>query len=149
MKNSCNNCTDVTAASKNGGLSVLSSLLVIIIPKCPWCIMAYSSAITVCGGEDMYMSENNWVSVLPIILSAAIIFLIYRNKRGIRTWVAMSLAVVSLLMIIGVHQTLIPSFNYELAAALQFFSIWLNGNLKSFIESIKSLFQKLNLSWRN
>ena len=76
------NCNEARSAS------VLSTFLLIILPKCPFCIMAYSSAITICGGPDMYFISNNWVSYVPLFLALFINLMLLLNWRGQRTILA-------------------------------------------------------------
>ena len=75
MDRSCTSCKTTEKPKVIERSSWLSAFLVIIIPKCPFCVMAYTSAITMCGGTDMYFAENNWVSYIPILLGAIIILL--------------------------------------------------------------------------
>ncbi len=97
--------------------------------------MAYTSALTICGGESMYMAENNWLSYFPIILALITTGLIARNHRGGRTYVALVMATLSTLVIVLVHQLVIPSFYYNVAAAMLFLAIWLNGSMISFVST--------------
>ena len=135
MAEGCIKCKSQTRSEQKAPVSLLSSVLVVLIPKCPLCVMAYSSALTVCGGEDVYMSSNNWLSFAPILLSLLIIGLIARRPKGQRTYFALAMAGVAALGIVLVHQLVIPPVYYNVAAALQFLAIWLNGSLISFVST--------------
>ncbi len=123
-----------------GSTSFLGLLLIIILPNCPVCIMAYSTAISMCGGPDMYLSSNNWVSYLPLFFSLLIMALILMKNKGLKTYVAVGLAFVGFLFILGSHQLIIPSDFYYVGTCVLFIAIWLNGSLFSAINLIKTSF---------
>lgn len=131
-------CNGQKEASKYKHTSLFSLLLIIILPNCPFCIMAYTSAITMCGGPDIYLAENNWASVVPIILSVLIIGMIALNSRGQRTYVAMLLAILGSLLILGVHQLYLEESFYYIGTFLLFFGIWVNSSFIYIFFTIKS-----------
>ena len=126
--------------NKASSASVLSTFLLIILPKCPFCIMAYSSAITICGGPDMYLMSNNWVSFVPLALALFINVMLLLNWRGRRTFNALLVSLVGFSLILMTHQLILSSGFYNLGAMLLFMSIWLNG---SFIYLLNKLRSKL------
>lgn len=142
MSNDCNTCTPTKSNKISTGSSIFSALLVVIIPKCPICIMAYTSAVTMCGGPDMYMSENNWISYLPIMLSLIIIGLILYNHKGGRSWVALAIALLGTLFILLTHQMILPAAYYNAGTILLFLAIWFNSNFISFLNELKSLLSR-------
>ena len=123
----------------NSSMSIGSFLLMVILPKCPFCIMAYSSAITLCGGQDYYLSQNNWVSYIPSILSLIIIFLIARRNKGIKTYWSLTLATLGFLLIELAHQTYLSQEFYTFGTILSFLAIWLNGSLVAFTKQLGQL----------
>ncbi len=139
MERSCSTCKEDKKKIWTGNSSILGTLLVILIPKCPLCIMAYTSAISMCGGADMYFSENNWVSYVPLGLSLLVTGLIYMNRRGRRTYFAIAFALSGFILIILTHQLIISSVWYNAGTALLILAIWLNGSFSSFVSSIKNL----------
>ena len=120
MPNPCNQCVPQDKKKIVESSSFLSALFVIIIPKCPICVMAYTSAITICGGENMYLSQNNWISYIPIFLSVMILGMILWNRRGVRTWMALITALVGSGMIILAHQLIIEPNFYNYGSILLF-----------------------------
>lgn len=114
------------------GSSVLGAALMIIIPKCSFCVLAYSSAITMCGGPDMYMAENNWASYIPLVTSVFIIGMLLINRRGKRTYLALLLALIGLVFIAGTLQLFLNEAYYHAGTVLFFLAIWINSNFISF-----------------
>ncbi|MEL6536661.1 MAG: hypothetical protein AAFQ98_14680 [Bacteroidota bacterium] len=144
--NSCNSCAPAKKRQANGGTSLVSLLLVVILPKCPFCIMAYTSAITMCGGPAMYWQSNNWVSYIPLVLSVVILAMILLNWRGIRTWFALAMAMAGAFLILSTHQLWLSPTYYSWGSGLLFVAIWANGSFMSFMNILrkrgKALFAK-------
>ena len=136
MPSTCKNCNTNRKVYTFRNSSFFSAFLIILIPKCPFCIMAYSSAITICGGQDIYMASNNWVSFIPLVLSGVVLGMILFNQRGTRTWIAAILALLSALLIIFSHQLIISASFYNVGGIGLLLAAWLNGNLLSFINQL-------------
>ena len=137
MLSNCN-CHPSKNVNKASSVSVLSSFLLIILPKCPFCIMAYSSAITICGGPDMYLMSNNWVSFVPLALALFINVMLLLNWRGRRTFNALLVSLVGFSLILMTHQLILSSGFYNLGAMLLFMSIWLNGSFIYLLNKVRS-----------
>ena len=136
MPSTCKNCNTNRKVYTFRNSSFFSAILIILIPKCPFCIMAYSSAITICGGQDIYMNSNNWVSFIPLVLSVVVLGMIFLNQRGIKTWIALSIALLSATLIVLSHQLIVPSTFYNVGGIGLLMAAWLNGNLWSFIHQV-------------
>ena len=137
MNKSCHTCITQSKSNAKTRMSFLSSLLIIVLPKCPFCVMAYSSVLTVCGGQSVYMNHNNWVSYIPLLLSMVILFILVRNYKDSRTIYAIILAATGAVLLLLVHQLVIGPEFYHLGSFLLFFSIWLNGSLFSLISNLQ------------
>lgn len=140
MSNDCISCTTSKTNKISTGSSLFSALLVVVIPKCPICIMAYTSAVTMCGGPDMYMAENNLISYTPILLSVVIMGLIFYNRKGWRTWIALVIAILGGCFVLLTHQLILPAKFYDVGTILLFLAIWFNGNFISFFGELKNFF---------
>lgn len=138
---SCGSCQTSTKEKVSGSSSFLSAVLVILIPKCHLCVMAYTSAITICGGPSMYMHSNNWMSYVPLGLGLFIVGIILWNYKGVRSAYATGIAVVGFLLIVLTHQLIIAPEFYHWGTALMFIAIWLNSNMLSFINYLRSELQ--------
>jgi hypothetical protein len=110
--------------------------------------MAYTSAITMCGGSDMYFAENNWVSYVPILLGAIIMTLLLANYRGVRTIYALSIAAIGLTLIILTHQVIIDGSFYTYGTVLFILAIWINGSLMAILHKFEKRISRFNRAWQ-
>ena len=136
MLSNCN-CHPTKKVNRSSSTSLFSTVVLIILPKCPICIMAYSSAITICGGNDMYLRSNNWVSYVPLVLAFFINLMLLFNWRGQRTLYALMIAMVGFTLISLTHQLVLSPVFYDLGAVLLLMSIWLNSSLISFLDKLR------------
>lgn len=124
------------AGRANGSMSFLSTVLLILIPKCPLCLTAYMSAAVM-----FFDIENE--QLVPFLLHAKpvlgmlIILMILLNRRGKRTWI--SLAIAAAAMVLLVLKTYYATFlvpDWVLYAAF-IAAIWYNGNFMYFYRFIR------------
>ena len=148
MKADCAQCRPPKKNDINSGASLLSTFLIILIPKCPFCLMAYSSAITMCGGKPIYMSQNNWISYIPLFLGVVIVLLLVKNFRDTRSLLAICIAVMATLFLAGVHQMILLPIFYNIGVSLLFFAIWLNGSFLSFVANLSNRIKRRSSSWQ-
>ena len=141
MTHDCSKCESKKRISLSTKSSVLGGLLVVLIPKCPLCIMAYTSAISMCGTDAMVTSGNNWLSYVPIALSALIVGLIAFNRKGTRSWFALAIALAATGLILATHQMWLSPDFYNYGTILLFFAIWLNSN---YVHTLRFIQQKLS-----
>ncbi|MEQ9302043.1 MAG: hypothetical protein RIF33_25915 [Cyclobacteriaceae bacterium] len=139
---SCSNCKTAAKDRVSTPSSFLSAVLVILIPKCHLCVMAYTSAITICGGPSMYMHSNNWMSYIPLALGLFIVGIILWNYKGVRSVVATGLAIGGFLLILFTHQLVIAPEFYHWGTGLMFTAIWLNSNMLSFVSFLRAIFKE-------
>lgn len=148
MDITCAKCTSSSSNNKKASRSsLLSAFLVILLPKCPFCVMAYTSALTICGGSDMYYTQNNWVSYIPLVLCVVIVVMIAVNNRGIRTRWALMAALSGSILILLTHQLVISASYYAVGASLLLIAIWMNGSFLSFVFRLKGFVERKKITW--
>ena len=111
--------------------------------------MAYSSVLTVCGAKSIYLAENNWVSYIPFALTLTILYILIRNHRGMRTYVAIAIALVASAILLLVHQLILPPNLYNLGTLLLFLAIWLNGSLVFFVNTLNAWIKERKSLWHS
>jgi hypothetical protein len=126
--------------------SWLPASLIAILPKCPFCIMAYSGAIPLCSGSAVYPNDGNLPFILSMVFAAMVLFGILLNRKGQRTAVATIIAVVGIILL-AISQTVLPSMTmYYISVFTMFFGIWYNGSFSYFFKKIKVQLQSIAFS---
>lgn len=124
------------AAGAGGSMSFLSTLLLILIPKCPLCLTAYMSAMVL-----FFDIENE--QLIPVlwhakpVMGAIILLMILLNQRGKRTIISLSiatLAMVFLLLKTYYATSVLPDW---VLYTVFIFAIWYNGNFQYFYRFIR------------
>lgn len=145
-KNSCTCPSTAGRRAKAEGLPFLLGILVAILPKCPFCILAYSSAITLCSGAQIRQHTTGWSSWISIALTLVILGILWYNFRGRRTWFA------ALLVVIGggliLHAELFSGSHevYYAGATLLLAGVWVNASFYFFYRSWLLPFWKFLIS---
>jgi hypothetical protein len=137
--------TRISPANKgdgaNGSMSLLSTILLILIPKCPLCLTAYMSAMVL-----FFDIENE--QLVPIllhgkpVLGMLILLMILLNFRGKRTLISLGIASVAMIFLLlktYYATTLLPDW---LLYSVFIFAIWHNGNFQYFFRFIRYRLQK-------
>jgi hypothetical protein len=143
-KKNCRSCHNKTTSHHRKHYGIWSGLLLALLPKCPFCVMAYSSTLVLCSKDSVAVSTHTNSSVVTAIITSFFCLLavagIYFNKRGTRTRVAlwMSMAGTSMVM------TGVLFFGgwvlYYSGVVILFAAVWLNGSLLYFINKGKAFF---------
>lgn len=131
-------------ASKKAGL--LSGFLLVLLPKCPLCIIAYSSTIMLCGKETSIISTHTQSSLLStgITLFFCLIILVslFINYRDDRTKYALVLAFTGSLLLVTSTIWAIGPFMYYTGTAIIFAGVWLNGSMFYVLNKLKNILRK-------
>ena len=131
--------------SKKAGL--FTGLLLVLLPKCPLCIIAYSSTIMLCGKETSIISTQTQSSLLStgITLFFCLIILVsfFFNYRDDRTKYALALAFTGSLLLVASTIWAIGPFMYYTGTAIIFAGVWLNGSMFYVLNKLKNILRKL------
>ena len=124
------------AAGANGSMSFLSTLLLILIPKCPLCLTAYMSAMVLFFDIDNGQLVPILLHAKPV-MGAVILLMILLNRRGKRTWISLGLAAVAMTLLILKTYYATPLLPDWLLYTVFIFAIWYNGNFQYFYRFIR------------
>lgn len=103
--------------------------------------MAYSGAVTMCSGMK-YPNAGSLSAYLSIGLAVFVLLGILLNWKGRKTWVALGIASLGILVLMIGQFLIISSSNYYLGVALLFFGIWYNGSFTYFLRKFLLTFKK-------
>jgi len=130
------NCRYKMKLSHSKG-SWLSLLLIAILPKCPFCVMAYSGAVTLCSGK-MYPNAHTESVYFLLILGLVITVSILLNYRGRRTLVSLSLVLIGVASMMLSQVVWYSEVGYYYSVLLIFIAIWNNGSLHYLINKFSN-----------
>lgn len=124
---------------------LLGGIFLALLPKCPFCYMAFSGTLMLCGnGEGMFTRTFSSLptQIFSITFCLLILLLIILNYRDKRTLYSIALAVLGSIMTIYATTTAGGLLLYYCGVAIIFFGVWLNASLLHFIERIKNLLNR-------
>jgi hypothetical protein len=142
-KNNCTSCRKKDRVSKKS-FGLLGSLLLALLPKCPFCIMAYSGTLMLCGKDTVSESHYTSTSTATIILTSFFCLLtllsIYFNKRGSRTRYALLISTIGTCFVISSTLFYGGWGLYYTGVGIIFTGVWLNGSMLYFACKLKQFF---------
>lgn len=120
--------------AKRSSYPIFMGVLIALLPKCPFCVLAYSSAITMCGVNAQAPTWTSWISIgLAVITLIAILL----NYRGWRTWLAVSFVLVGSILIMFSELSSGDLTHYYQGVVLLIFGVWMNASFLYFFRKIK------------
>ncbi len=128
-----------------GSMSLLSTILLILIPKCPLCMTAYMSAMVLFFDVQNEELVPFLLHAKPV-LGALILLMILLNFRGKRTFISLGIAAASMAILLlktYYATSLMPDW---LLYSAFFFAIWYNGNFQYFYRFIRSRLGKRTIA---
>lgn len=117
---------------------LFTGILIALIPKCPYCILAYSSAITMCSGTKLYSHTPGWTSYLLLALAALTLIFILINYKGKRTMASASLVATGSLLMFASQFYTFEINHYYIGTFLIFFGVWVNASFSFFYRKYKA-----------
>ena len=126
---------------KNSPLPFFNLLLIAILPKCPFCMLAYSTAITVCSTQAI-AHTTGWASYISISLALITLLIVLYNFKGKRTLLAASLILLGTIFISYSELITGNVAHYYWGSAALLVGVWANGSFLFFVKLLKSKFFK-------
>jgi hypothetical protein len=141
LKKDCRPCTKETQSSVGVKYSSwLPGILLVVLPKCPFCFMAFSSTMLLCGEGTTLTAERLYQSTPTIVLSAvfcaAAVAGILMVRRDIRTFYALLLAITGSTMVMTSVMIGGGMGLYYAGTIIIFSGVWLNSSLLYFLRKM-------------
>lgn len=133
LQKSCKPCI------RRRNYSWMPALLVAILPKCPFCVMAYSGAVSMCSGNMLYPNAGSFSSYITIGLAILVLVSILINYKGKRSIVAAFICLAGMGFLAISQFYSIGEVNYYIGVALIFFGIWYNASFFYFYRKYNSI----------
>ncbi|MEL6654894.1 MAG: hypothetical protein AAFP77_10895 [Bacteroidota bacterium] len=127
-------------------ISWFPALAVAILPKCPFCLMAYSGAVSLCSGNMLFPNAGTWASYLTMGLAVVVFLSIILNRKGSKTWFALGLVTIGIVFLVAGQFLFISEFNYYLGVGFLFFGIWLNGSFLHYYHKTRAFLSTQKIS---
>ncbi|MCY7359360.1 MAG: hypothetical protein LH609_18270 [Rudanella sp.] len=99
----------------------------LILPKCPFCVVAYTSSMAICGAPPVVNHHTDWGGWLGLGLATVCIGSIARNYRGTGTRTAIIIALLGLSLLLFGLFTANAMLWYYAGASLLFLGSFYNG----------------------
>jgi len=120
-------CKKQEKQRKRQRMSFLLTVIVAILPKCPFCAFGYSSVLVMCSGAKIHQYEANSMGYLSIILAVAVLVSLFWNYKGRKTLVAATVATLGILPLIYAQIFSGNPLEYFVGTALILLAVLLNG----------------------
>ena len=118
--------------------SIINLLLIALLPKCPFCILSFGSAIAMCGTANVQTGWADWAWELTLLWALTTNGLIIFNHKGRRTLYALGLTIPGSVIILASHiSSGVDPLVFFAGSALLFGGIWVNGSFGYFYKRIK------------
>lgn len=130
-------CPRGKRARKRESIPLVLSILIAILPKCPFCVFGYSSVMVLCSGSKVYEYEPGPMSYFPLAIVLAVVVSLMWNYRGRRTWWALALALTGGLILAHAQQVTGNPQEYFIGVALVFSGVFVNGIFMHFWQKAK------------
>ena len=128
----CNACSATEERPAKGKWGIATGLFMAILPKCPFCMVAYSSTAMLCGEGVILESTTTHTSPVTIIFSALLglvtLVSIALNQRGARTRYAFSISLLGCCMVLTSVIWVGGLLMYYAGVLFVFAGVWLNGS---------------------
>lgn len=118
---------------KQQRMSLLLTLFVAILPKCPFCAFGYSSVLVMCSGARVHTYEANKLGFISIFLALGILISFFWNFKGKKTWHAVALATLGLCALTHAQIYTGNVNEYFIGTSLILLAVLLNGRLYNFL----------------
>ena len=146
MQTSCQGkCVSKKRVVKSNGLfSFLPGVVIALIPKCPFCILSFTSAITVCSTKGISEYTPHWTSYLSIVFALVTAIIVGYNFKGTKTLVSLVLILMgtSLILYSELFTGLIQPYYW--GCIILVLGVWLNGSLLHFVYRVRSILFSLS-----
>ena len=145
--NDCSDCHQSVRKGDSGAhASLFGNLLLVLMPKCSFCVLAYTSTILLCTKDETLVASSLHASPLTIAITAVLCLVVLAgvllNRRGRRTRVALAVVLSGMALMMTTVVRGGGEALYYTGNLLVFAGIWMNG-------SFLYLWRQLRQAWKN
>ncbi len=118
-------------------LSWLPGIIIAILPKCPFCLMAYSGVVTLCSGHTLYPNAGSSSAYIILGLSVFILSSLAFNYKGVRTIISFLISTIGIATLMMSQFIIMSSTLYYIGVVVLVCGIWYNGSFFYFYNKLK------------
>ena len=119
---------------------LLLSIIIAVLPKCPFCIFGYSSVLVLCSGTPAGPQNPLFFQLVPPLVVAGVALSLWWNYKDRRTWVALAMTVLGGAIVWQAQQRTGDLYLYYAGAGLIFVAVFVNGPFLYFWNRLIRLF---------
>ncbi len=112
--------------------SLWVGILLVLIPKCPLCLITYSGAVGLCGAANYSTGYPDWSIWLTLAFLVGVFVMLQYNFKGNKTLIAELLLALGGATMLSYMMFDLAEFTFYLSTVLVLFSAWLNGSFMHF-----------------
>ena len=144
----CPVCQDpVSQGGRDRYTSWAGNLLLVIVPKCSFCVLAYTSTALLCTREETLVATQQHRSPLTLYITLGLFVLILAgilmNWRGLRSRYALGIVLAGMSMMLYSVVMAGGEPLYYAGNVLVFIGIWVNGSFYAAWRKLKRGFRPL------
>jgi hypothetical protein len=142
FKKNCSGCKKNKKPGLKRRYSFITGIFLILLPKCPFCVMAYTSTVMLCGKDTLTQNSQHHYSSLTFyitfLLCLVTIIGILFNYRDVRTKYALTIAGLGTSITLFSVLSSGGQYFYYTGVFVLFIAVWLNGSLLSFLKQFNN-----------
>lgn len=148
--NGCGYCKQKGFAhTRQNGAALFGNFLLILLPKCPFCLLAYSSTLVLCSKEETVVASASHASAFTIgitaLLCTIILATILFRYRDRRTLFALAFAGTGMALMLTSAAWGGGELLYYCGTVFIFAGIWINGSYFSFRKQLRNRIKTLQV----
>jgi hypothetical protein len=137
-------CPNKKSKMKRQSTSVVLSIVVALLPKCPFCAFGYSGVLVMCSGAKIYQHTPGPFHFIPILMAGAVAGSLLLNFKGKRTLFALLPAGAGFYLVARAQMLTGNPAEYYTGAALILLAVMINGIFKYLLNTIQKRLLKIN-----
>jgi len=112
--------------------SFWTGLILVLLPKCPLCVLTYSGAVGLCGAANIEAGFPTWSILLTLSFLIGMFVMLQYNFKGKKTLIAEILLACGGATLLSYMMFDLAESTFYLSTVLVLFSAWLNGSFMHF-----------------
>lgn len=133
MAQNCCHKRKVSFSNKKSGIwSWFGALIIALLPKCPYCIMAFSGAVGLCSGQKIFSGSPEIGTYFSMGIAFFTLCAVGFNYKGWKTIWSVMFVILGMVCIFLTEYIIGSATLYTIGSILIIGGVWWNGSLPHF-----------------